>query len=78
MEIVIRGANHYMFSDDAVSRSPLLMRGLRMIYVVKIDGRRQIALTEHFITTFFDVYLNGAPASELKARAQYPEIEFVH
>jgi hypothetical protein len=77
-EIMIRGADHYLFSDDAVSRSPLLMGGLRMLRLVKIDGRRQVALTEHLIATFFDVYLDGAPASELKARAQYPEIEFVH
>lgn len=77
-EITIRGANHYMFSDDAVSRSPLLMRGLRMLHIVKIDGRRQVALTDHFIATFFDVYMNGVPALELKARAQYPEINFVH
>jgi hypothetical protein len=77
-EITIRGANHYMFSDDAVLRSPLLMRGLRALGIVGIDGRRQVAVTEHFISTFFDVYLNGSPASELKAQAEYPEVEYVH
>ncbi len=53
-------------------------RSGHMLHIVKIDGRRQVALTDHFIATFFDVYMNGVPALELKARAQYPEINFVH
>jgi hypothetical protein len=59
LEIMIRGSDHYMFSDNAVLRSPLVMRALRMMGVVGIDGRRQIAVTAHFISTFFDVWLNG-------------------
>ena len=77
-EVTIWGANHYMFSDDAVLRSPVMMRVLRTLGIVGIDGRRQVAVAEHFIDTFFDVYLNGAPASELKAHAEYPEVEYVH
>ena len=75
-QITIRGANHFMFSDDgAALKSPLLVRALRMLGIVKIDGRRQIAITEHFIDAFFDVYLKGAPASELNSSPQYPEVE---
>jgi len=37
----------------------------------------QIAVTTHYISTFFDVYLKGASASELKSQPEYPEIEYV-
>jgi hypothetical protein len=77
-EISIRGANHYMFSDDAALRSPPVMRVLRTVGLVGIDGRRQAAVAAHFIGTFFDVHLKGSPASELKARAGYPEVEDIH
>jgi dienelactone hydrolase len=77
--IMIRGAGHYRFSDDgAMLKSPLMMRVLRTVGVVRLDGRRQVALTAHYISTFFDVYLKGAPASELKSEPEYPEIEYVH
>lgn len=78
LEIVIRGANHFRFSDDgALLKSPLLMSVLHSLGVVHLDGRRQIALTAHYITTFFDVYLRGAPASNLQSQPQYPEVEYV-
>jgi predicted dienelactone hydrolase len=77
LQITIRGADHYMFSDDgAMLKSPILMRALRMLGIVGIDGRRQVAVTEHYISTFFDVYLKGAPASELKSQPEYPEVEY--
>jgi len=34
-------------------------------------------VTAHYIRTFFDVYLKGAPASDLKSHPEYPEIEYV-
>jgi predicted dienelactone hydrolase len=77
--IVIRGAGHYRFSDDgAMLKSPLVMRVLRTVGVVRLDGRRQVALTAHYISTFFDVYLKGAPASQLRSQPEYPEIEYAH
>ena len=36
---------------------------LRMLGIVRLDGRRQVAVTAHYVSTFFDVYLKGAPAS---------------
>jgi predicted dienelactone hydrolase len=76
-QITIRGANHYLFSDDgAMLKSPVVMRVLRGLGIVHINGRRQIAVTEHFVSTFFDVYLKGAPAAELKSGAGYPEVEY--
>jgi pimeloyl-ACP methyl ester carboxylesterase len=78
LQITIRGANYYLFSDDgAMLKSPLVMRAMRTVGIVRIDGRRQIAVTAHCISTFFDVYLKGEPASELQSQPQYPEIEYV-
>jgi len=78
LEIVIRGANHYMFSDDgAMLKSPLLMNVLRTLGMVRINGRRQVAVTARFIVTFFDVYLKGASASELQRQPEYPEVEYI-
>jgi predicted dienelactone hydrolase len=76
--LMIRGASHYRFSDDgAMLKSPLMMRVLRAVGAVRLDGRRQVALTAHYISTFFDVYLKGVPASQLKSQPEYPEIEYV-
>lgn len=76
--ITIRGANHFMFSDDgALLKSPLVMRVMHRLGIVRLDGRRQVAVTAHYIGSFFDVYLKGAPASELKSRPEYPEVEYV-
>jgi dienelactone hydrolase len=77
--IMIRGAGHYMFSDDgAMLKSPLVMRVVRSLGIVPLDGRRQVAVTAHYVSTFFDVYLKGAPASQLSIQSEYPEIEYVH
>jgi dienelactone hydrolase len=55
--IMIRGADHCRFSDDgAMLKSPLVMRVLRTVGVVRLDGRRQVALTAHYISAFLDVY----------------------
>ena len=75
---MIRGANHYMFSDDgAMLKSPLIMRILRLFGVVSMDGRRQIEITNRCISVFFDVYLQGAPASGIASLAGFPEVETV-
>lgn len=77
MMIGIRRANHYLFSDGAMLKSPLAMRALRTLGIVRLDGRRQIAVTAQCISTFFDVYLKGAPSAELKSRLEFPEVEFM-
>ncbi len=76
-QILIRGANHFMFSDHgAMLMSPIMMHVLRFLGILQIDGRRQITLTSHFINTFFDIYLKGAPVSKLKNESRNPKIEF--
>lgn len=76
--IIIRGANHFLFSDDgAMFKSPVVMRVLRMLGVVHLDGRRQVAITARYISTFFDVSLKGAATSWLQKKPEYPEVEYV-
>jgi hypothetical protein len=53
------------------------MNVLRILGMVRIDGRRQVAVTARFIVTFFDVYLKGASASELQRQPEYPEVEYI-
>jgi dienelactone hydrolase len=76
LQITIRGANHFMFSDGAMLKSPFAMRAMRSLGILRLDGRRQVAVTAHCIRAFFDVYLKGAPASELKGQLAFPELEW--
>src|SRR5260370_11767193 len=53
--LAIRGANHFLFSDDgALLKSHILMRTLRTLGAVGIDGRRQLAVTTYCVHSFFD------------------------
>ncbi len=74
--IAIRGANHFLFSDDgALLKSHIVLRALRMAGVVGIDGRRQLAVTAHCVHSFFDAYLKAASVARLEIPSRlYPEI----
>jgi predicted dienelactone hydrolase len=73
--VMISGAGHYLFSDPV--KSPLLMSVLHILGIVSLDGRRQIAITAHYISSFFDVYLKQAPASTLQRQPDYPEVQYI-
>ena len=75
-EIVIRGGSHFLFNDDAILRSPPLMRVLRAVRLIGIDGDRQLTVASHLISAFFDTHLNGAPDSIREER--YPELQYLH
>jgi dienelactone hydrolase len=77
LRIAIRGANHFLFSDDgALLKSHIVLGTLRALGVVGIDGRRQLAVTVYCVHSFFDAYLKGAGVSRLKISSPlYPEIE---
>jgi len=77
LQIAIRGANHFLFSDDgALLKSHIVMRMLRGLGVVGIDGRRQLAVTAYCVHSFFDAYLKGGRVSPLKISSPlYPEIQ---
>jgi predicted dienelactone hydrolase len=77
LRIAIRGANHFLFSDDAaLLKSHIVLRTLRMLGVLGIDGRRQLAVTAYCVRTFFDAYLKD-PSFSLPAipSPRYPEIQ---
>ena len=78
LRIAIRGANHFLFSDDgALLKSHLVMGALRATGVVGIDGPRQLAVTAYCVRRFFDAFLDTrSPSSPVDLRsARYPEIE---
>ena len=77
LRVAIRGAGHFLFSDDgALLKSQIVRRALRMFGVLGIDGRRQLAVTAHCIHSFFDAYLQGAGRSGLEISSPlYPEIQ---
>jgi dienelactone hydrolase len=77
LRIAIRGANHFLFSDDgALLKSHIVMRTLRMLGIVGIDGRRQLEVTAHCVHSFFDAYLKGASVSRPEISSPlYPEIQ---
>ena len=76
LRIVIRGANHFTFSDDGALLKSHLMRGiLRLFGKLRIDGRRQLVVTAYCVRSFFDAELKGSSISQLKAPSpSYPEI----
>jgi predicted dienelactone hydrolase len=75
--IFVRGANHFLYSDDgAVAASRLVLGALRRLGMLKIDGRRQLAVTTYCVHTFFDAYLKEAGASPPNiASPLYPELD---
>jgi predicted dienelactone hydrolase len=75
-QMTIIGANHFTFSDQMFTKSPVLMMFLRRLGVLgPLEKRRGLAITGACVHTFFDVYLKGAPADELNnLPAFYPEL----
>ncbi|MGA8027451.1 MAG: hypothetical protein WB992_09910 [Bryobacteraceae bacterium] len=79
LEIVIHGGNHFLFSDDgALLKSHIVLRTLRALGILGIDGRRQLAITAYCVHSFFDAYLKRADVSRLKISSPlYPEIRIL-
>jgi predicted dienelactone hydrolase len=75
--MTITGANHFTFSDQMFTKSPILMFFLRRVGVMgSLEKRRGLAITGACVHTFFDVYLKGAPANEMnRLPALYPELK---
>jgi predicted dienelactone hydrolase len=73
--VVIRRANHFSFSDQILLNSQAAFGLLRVIGIGGLDGRRGLAISADYVHSFFDVYLNGAPAASLTSLAgKYPEV----
>jgi predicted dienelactone hydrolase len=77
LRLAIRGAYHLGFSDDGgVLKSHIVLRTLRVLGIVGIDGRRQLAVTAYCLHSFFDTHLKGTSGSRLKTSSSlYPEIQ---
>jgi dienelactone hydrolase len=75
--ITIRGAHHFIFSDQSLLNSQCLTRLLTLVLGSgKLEPRRGLAITASYVHTFFDIYLKGEPLTLLKnVSAQYPEVE---
>jgi len=57
-------------------KSHIVLRTLRILGIVGIDGRRQLAMTAYCLRSFFDAYLKGKGVSRLNISSPlYPEIE---
>jgi predicted dienelactone hydrolase len=76
LSLSIRGANHFTFSDDGAVLSSGFLRGLLHLFgMLRIDGRRQLAVTAYCVHTLFDAYLKGTPTRPQLLSPQYPELE---
>jgi len=77
--MTIGGANHFTFSDDGAVVKSRVFRGiLRMLGKLRIDGRRQLAVTAYCVHTFFDAYLEGASVAPLEnAPRLYAEVSII-
>jgi len=75
--MTIAGANHFTFSDQMFTKSPILMFFLRRAGVMgPLEKRRGLAITGACVHTFFDVYLKGAPVEEMNSLPDlYPELK---
>jgi dienelactone hydrolase len=75
--MTIMGANHFTFSDQMFTKSPILMFFLRRAGVMgSLDKRRGLAISGACVHTFFDVYLKGAPVVEMNSLPDlYPELK---
>jgi hypothetical protein len=75
--VVIRTANHFSFSDQILLNSQAATKLLRLVVGFGgLDGRRGLAISADYVHTFFDVYLNHAPAVALVSIARkYKEVQ---
>jgi predicted dienelactone hydrolase len=77
LRISIRGANHFTFGDDAaLLKSHIVMGALHKLGILRMDGRRQLAVTSYCLHYFFDAHLKQSNALPPKiSSALYPEIQ---
>jgi len=75
--MTMMGANHFTFSDQMFTKSPILMFFLRRAGLMgSLEKRRGLAITGACVHTFFDVYLLGAPVEEMNSLPDlYPELK---
>ena len=77
LRVVIRGANHFTFSDDgALLKSRIILSAFRFLGKLGMDGRRQLAVTAYCVSSFFNEQLKGIDGNHFKkSHRLYPEIQ---
>ena len=72
--VMIRGANHFTFTDQMVVKSSYFIRAF--LTVTRGSGAlRGLAIARDYVHTFFDVYLKDAPVTNLiNLRQSYAEV----
>jgi hypothetical protein len=72
--LMIRGANHFTFSDLRLRKSQYIVRPL-LLLTRGPSPVRGLAISRAYVHTFFDVYLKNAPESLLDNLPRfYPEV----
>jgi pimeloyl-ACP methyl ester carboxylesterase len=75
----IRTANHFSFGDQILLNSQAAVTLLRFTGFGSLNGRRGLAISDDLVRMFFDVTLNGAPASTLSRLSdRYAEVVADH
>jgi predicted dienelactone hydrolase len=75
-EMTIAGANHFSFSDQMFTKSPVVIGALHLLGVMKLEKRQGMTIANDCVHTFFDVTLKGAPVEDMgKLAARYPELK---
>jgi len=76
MMAMIKGANHFAFSEDGALLKSGIVRGiLRLVGVLGLDGRRQVEVSAYAVRSFFDAWIrDGDPAAVALTSPSYPEI----
>lgn len=75
LDVVIRQASHFSFSDQILLNSQAAIGLLRLAGIGGLDGRRGLSISADYVHKFFDVYLNGAPTASLTSlTGKYPEV----
>lgn len=76
MKVMIKGANHFTFSEDGAMLKSGVLRGImRVVGLLGIRGRRQVEVSAYAVGSFFDARLrNAGRARGTLTSSSYPEI----
>jgi len=75
--VTLRGAHHFSFSDQALTKSQVVMKALGALGVTGgLDPRIGLAFTTRYAREFFDVHLRGAPREALYRAPLVPAARF--
>jgi dienelactone hydrolase len=76
-QMTIVGANHFTFSDQMLTKSPIFVSVLQAAGVFgRLDKRRGLIIASACVSTFLDVTLKGLPSGKMvELPARFPEVK---